>query len=719
MRWWFIFKRKRPDPNRPFRTEISERANSLRKFFCLVGLAIVGFMLYTQYGPDAVLLRAEAKNENNFKYKTNYALRGDILSYDGRVLSTTLPSYHIHMDFRAGGLHDTLFKKEAPKLGEALSNFFKDKSAKEYTDFLKEWYDKGSRYKRISPRRIDYIELREVVKFPLFCLGRNKSGFMLDTLNKRVMPHGSLARRTIGKSSKDGGNYGLEDFFDKELKGVDGLSAIQKVSGNFWIPVQDEKNSLPIDGYDVVSTLDIEVQRVAEDALRSQLTDNEAIWGTAILMEVESGEIRAIANLSRDEKNHSQYYEDYNHAIGKNMEPGSTFKAVSLMALLDDAKVSINEIVNTGGGRERIGAATVVDTKTGGYGKISLERAFEVSSNIGFAKMINKYYGARPEKFVDYINKLGLTRSFDLQVAGEKETLLRKPGDRYWDGTTLTMMSFGYAIMMTPLRTLSIYNAVANNGEYVSPRLVREIKDHNTTIKRFPKEVINEKICSNQALEHIKRSMEGVVNDGTAKRILLNPNYKVAAKTGTAQVAKGRYGYSTNGGKYYLATVVGYFPADNPKYSCIVAIETFRPNNSNKTYYGGSLSGPVFRAIADKVYSQSPEWANSISKPTAIKANTKNQLKRVYDLPEVKAGVNSREKNVQSELKVYGIADTVRREVGGGVPNLKGMALRDAMYILESKGLYVNFEGQGRVVDQSLVAGESYVKSDTIKLVLR
>lgn len=695
------------------RKEIYSRSLFLYYVFTILAIMIVGNILYIQYGPEGSELRAEAKNSKNFAFKTTYAKRGDILSYDNRILSTSIPTYHIYMDFMAEGLADSVFKANVGPLAGSLANFFKDKPAKVYLDSMNKWHREKRRYRRISPRRIDYIELKEVLKFPLYSLGRNRGGFMLDTLNKRFFPNETLARRTIGRINETGTNYGIEGFFNKELKGTDGVTATQKISGNFWMPLKHETNVSPIDGYDVVSTIDIEVQRVAEDALRKQLSENEALWGTAILMEVETGEIRAIANLSQQKDRPTEYVEDYNHAIGKTMEPGSTFKLVTLMALLDDAKASINESVNTEGGRVNIGRAIVVDTKSGGYGTISLKRCFEVSSNIGFAKEINKYYASSPLKFINYLNKIKLGELYDLKIAGEQKPVIRKPGDKYWDGTTLTMMAYGYAIMITPLRTLAIYNAIANNGEYVKPRIVTEIRNKGEVVKEFPKEVIVDKICTDATIAHIKNSLEGVVNEGTARNILLNNNYRVAGKTGTAQVAKGKFGYSVNGGKYYLATIVGYFPADKPKYSCIVAIETFRPDGSAKKYYGGSLSGPVFRAIADKVYSQSPEWANSINKPLIQKASGDKPTTPIYTTPQVKQGLEKFVTAAATTLKAP-VIKTINNDTIKGVPNVVGMAVRDAIIILEQKNLYVKFSGKGSIKTQSIAPGTPYNPGDTV-----
>ncbi|MFI3261424.1 MAG: penicillin-binding protein [Rikenellaceae bacterium] len=700
--------------------EMYSRSACLMYLFFIITISIITNILITQYGADGDKLREDAKNSQRFNFKTSYAKRGNIFDYKDRLLSTSIPNYHIFMDFKAQGLPDSVFNNEVGDLAKSLSSFFKDKSAKVYKDSLVSWHKRGLRYKRISPRRINYLELKEVLDFPIYNRGRNRGGFILDTLNVRFFPNGNLAQRTIGRKNDTGTNYGIEGYFDEDLKGIDGVVATKKISGNFWMPIEDERNVDPVDGCDVVSTIDIEVQRVAEDALREQLTKNEALWGTAILMEVETGEIRAIANLSQGEKDKSKYYEDGNHAVAKNMEPGSTFKLVSLMALLEDIKISIDTKFDTEGGIIRIGKATIRDSHNGGYGVISLRKCFEVSANTCFTKAIHKYYSSDPNKFVDYLEDLKFMEPFDLQVAGERMPLIRRPNDRYWDGTTLTMMAYGYALMMTPLRTLSMYNAIANGGELVAPRLVTEVRDSKgNTVKTFPKKVMKESVCSDETLKEIKLSLEGVVNEGTARYVLLNDNYKVAGKTGTAQVAKGRYGYNVNGGKYYLATIVGYFPADKPKYSCIVAIETFHTPGSGKTYYGGTLSGPVFRAIADKVYSLTPEWVDVIDKPELKKSIS---LPREVDtsLPSITRGLATHNNVVKDKFTtpVVEIEDSIKID-NEGVKNVVGMPLRDALYLLESQKLEVSFSGKGLVTEQSLVPGAEFIQGDTIKLILK
>ncbi len=718
------------DQRKDIRKEIYDRSMYLYYVFLLVGLVIVCRMLYIQYSSEGFSLREEARNGRSFGIRNTEAKRGDILSHDNRMLATTIPLYHIYMDFAAEGLDDDAFRAGVDSLSIYLSGFFKDRTAAAYRDSLSRWRTGRHRYKRITPRRINYIELKEVVGFPILRRGRNRGGMVIDTVQQRIFPNGDMARRTIGRMNAKGG-FGLESFFDKELSGVDGVTAVQKISGNFWMPIPNPNNITPIDGHDIVSTIDIEVQEVAEAALREQLEKHDAIWGTAILMEVSTGQIRAIANLNKQVRSNGsvRYIEDYNYGVGMNMEPGSTFKLVSLMALLDDAKAGIGEMFDTGDGVAYLTPhkIKVSDTHRGGYGNISLKRVFEVSSNIGFAKAINKYYGHNPKRFTDYLYKLGLHKGYDLQLPGEATPVIRRPGDKQWDGSTLTMMSFGYAMLMTPIHTLAIYNAIANDGCYVKPLLVTEIRNSDGVVRRFDTEAINERICSPGTLRFLQESLEGVVNDGTAK-VLRNDNYRVAGKTGTAQVAKGGKGYLVDGGRYYLGSMVGYFPADKPKYSCIVAIETFHPIGSTKVYYGGSLSGPVFRAIADKVYSQSPDWGNSVSRPARVSADAlrkeQQASSRAHTSPQIKGGRKGRVIDASSKIGVrvkgnmsgeFVRSDSlhVMRPVHtDGVPDARGMALRDAVVLLEQNGLVVAPIGTGIVTEQR-------IKGDTVYLRLR
>ena len=712
-------EKKRKD----IKKSILVRVRMLYLFMFLAGVAIAGKILYLQYGPEGAELRAKGE-QISYERVAVPADRGDLLSGDGRLLATSIPTYEIRMDFAANGLADSIFNKNVDSLAYRLASFFGDKSTAAYKNLLVTAHNNKSRnrYALVSPRRVNYIELQTVKGFPLFRLGANRGGFIAVQVNRRILPHGTMASRTIGMVNESGTKVGIEGAFDTILRGVDGNVLMQKISGTFRVPVADELSVEPVNGIDVVSTIDPDIQDVAESALRKQLIDFGADWGTAILMEVSTGEIRAISNLTRTAD--GRVIEDYNHAIGQNLEPGSTIKLASLLALLDDAGASLEEKIDTEHGRAYVGGATVVDTHD--YGELTLAEAFEHSSNVGFAKIVNKYYADNPGRFVDKLRKMGIDKPMPMQIPGSPDPVMRTPGERWWDGLTLTMMSYGYALRLTPLKTLTIYNAVANGGKMISPVFVRELRQYGETLRTYHTETMVAKIASDKTVEAIRRTMEGVVEHGTAG-VLKNPYYSVAAKTGTAQVAIGSSGYTdAGGGHHYLGTMAGFFPADNPKYSCIVVIKTYRgPGKWDNTYYGAPLAGPVFRAIADRVYVKNTQWQSPVSSAMA----------KTAEHPPVKAGNNDEVRAVARRFDVpydavrragwvaAGQSDSTGRTVypvitpeAGVVPSVVGMGLKDAVYLLESGGFVVAFTGAGKVASQSVAAGSNAPRGTLVAL---
>ena len=700
---------------------ILQRVQVLYILFFTIGLLITGKIIYLQYGPKGEALRSKGATIT-YERVAIEADRGDILACDGRILATSVPEYEVRMDFAANGLVDSVFLHDVDSLAWYLADFFKDKSKSDYKIKLLNAFKnkKKNRYVLISPRRINHLEVKMIRQFPIFRLGQNKGGLILKQTNRRLLPHGSMAKRTIGMVNLSGTKVGIEGAFDTILKGIDGNELRQRISGSFWIPVPDEMNVDPVDGIDVVTTLDVDIQDVAERALREQLENMQADWGTAILMEVSTGEIRAMTNLTR--KGEGEIVEDYNYAIGMNMEPGSTQKLASLITLLDDAGASMDEKFDTGNGRAVIGKTVVSDTH--GYGELTLKGVFEKSSNIGFAKAVNKYYKDKPEKFVEHLYKMGLNQHMGLQIAGEQDPVIRKPGDRWWDGTTLTNMAYGYALLVTPLKTLTFYNAVANNGKMVCPLFVKELRQYGQTLRSFRSRVMVPSIASDETLQQVREAMRGVVEEGTG-RLLKNPYYKVGGKTGTAQIAvNGRY-TDRNGGRHYLATIVGYFPEDNPKYSCLVAIKTYNAPGHRRFYYGASLSGPVFRAIADRVYAKNTAWQRPLSermekseeKPD-LKAGRADEMREIayrFDLHNNTFRGGDRWYDIQavdSTGIVYSEYDRSKDEV----PSVIGMGLKEAIYLLESKGLTVAFSGRGWVESQSIPAGAKITRGATIVL---
>ncbi len=730
-----------PEQKSEIAREILRRVRWLYVLFLLAGVAIFGRVLFIQYGPSGDELRAKARRITYERVDIE-AERGDILARDGRILATSIPTYEIRMDFAAAGLADSVFRKHVDSLAYCLSSFFGDKSKAAYKQMLMSAYQrrKSNRYKLIAPRRVNYLEEKTISRFPILRLGPNRGGYISVQVNQRLKPHGSLADRTIGMVNRSGVKLGIEGAFDEQLRGTDGNTLMQRVSGSFKVPVPDALNVEPVNGMDVVTTLDVDIQDVAETALKKQLDLGEAEWGTVVLMEVATGEIRAMSNLHR--KSEGVFVEDFNYAIGRRMEPGSTFKLASLITLLEDGKLSLDKQIDCEGGRARVGRRVVVDDHKENV--LTLREVFEVSSNIGFAKAVNEVYGSDPARFVNFISNLGFGKPLGMQIAGEQRCDIKRPEDRTrWDGTTLVMMSYGYALEVTPMHTLALYNAVANGGRMMRPLLVREVRNYGQTVRTYDPEEINPSICSKETLAKVRECLEGVVDEGTA-RALRNPYYKVAAKTGTAQVPFERGGYvDSHGGRNYLATLVGYFPADNPKYSCIVAIKTYYGPGSRHTYYGASLSGPVFKAIADRVYASSLDWQRPVEGdddlrpgPAQVKNGKTEELNRVARKLSVPIEWEGEENewacvaNLPEKGKTENESDTSRALKpglvllkgadfeAGVVPSVVGMGLKDALFLLESRGMVVAFSGRGRVVSQSVPAGTRTVKGQLIALTL-
>lgn len=655
----------------PIKRSILSRVKLLYAIFSCIGIAIIIKIILIQVGASGEELR-ELGEQYSFRSERIKAARGNILSDDGRILSTSIPLYELRIDFAAPGLSDKIFNSTIGALSSSLASFFKDSNAMVYEANLRQARSKGKRYHRIAPRKVNFVELQQIEQFELINQGVRRSGFIAEQTYQRVRPLGNVAVRTIGFVNSNGVKLGIEGGFDDILRGVEGLTIKQKVSGNFWIPISNRLNIEPINGVDIQTTIDIGLQDIAQTALRERIVEVEADWGVVVIMEVETGYIKAIANITR--KRDGTLLEDYNYAVGMSQEPGSTFKLPVLLALLDDAKMPLSTMIDAEKGEVMIGQAKVTDTKSGGHGRISLGRAFDVSSNIGMAKAVNAAYADDEARFVDKITSMGLGKELGLQITGEPRPTIKHPKVRSsdWDGTSLTMMSYGYAIRVTPLQTLAIYNAVANGGKLMRPLFVSALVEKGEAIKYYPPEVIIEQIASPHAIREAQNALRSVVNNGTA-RMLQNPQYSVAAKTGTAQIAMGRRGYTTaDGSRHYLGSVVGYFPADKPKYSMIIAFKTYYKANSGTMYYGGALSAPLFRTIADRIYTSSYEF---------IKPH-KGEERRII-------------------IPTSGLPQEVAAD-STGVPSVIGMSLKDALNRLEDSGYSVASSGKGRVVEQRL-----------------
>jgi len=697
------------------RDEIVWRGGLVYIAIALLAVALLVRILILQY----VQHGKWADMSEKFVYKTAEmpANRGDILTNDGRLLASSVPYYTIYMDTRSSGMSSATWSGGINGLSAGLAQFLGDRSATGWKSAITEARRKGDRYFLIQ-RKVDYETLKKLKELPIFKEGQYKGGMVAQADNRRILPNSDLASRTIGylNLGSEGNEVGVEGAFDKYLAGKNGVAVKQRLTGGDWILVEGPNSVESRDGNDVVTTLDLDLQDVASTALLNQLRKNDADHGCAVLMEVATGNIKAIANLGL--QSNGDYHETYNYAIGESTEPGSTFKLASLMAAIEDGVVDTGDIVDTGTGSVKFYNKVIKDTKEKGYGKITVKQVFEKSSNVGTSKIIYDHYKDNPKDFVNRLYAMRLNQKLDLQIKGEGEPLIRYPGDKLWSGLSLPMMSHGYEVQLTPLQILTFYNAVANDGKMIRPRFVSAIMRNGSVIESYEPEVIINSIASRTTIRKAKKMMEGVVEHGTAIN-LKNASYKIAGKTGTAQIARDKYGYRTGARVSYQASFVGYFPAENPLYSCIVVVNA----PSNGVYYGNLVAGTVFKEISDKVY------ATRFFRD--YKPENKDEIK--LTAPDVGNGyrsdINEVLKNLDVRYKRTADDDWVAtRESGdtvslagvkmqpGLVPDVRGMSLRDAIYLLESTGLRVRFSGKGRVLRQSPEHGERYFDGTVVSL---
>ena len=645
------------------------------------------------------------------------ASRGDILASDGRLLASSVPYYTIYMDTRSTGMAGSTWSSGINGLSAGLSRLVGERSAAGWKSVITEARRKGDRYFLIK-RKVNYETLKRLKELPVFREGQYKGGMVAVAENRRILPNSDLAARTIGylNLGSEGNEVGVEGAFDKDLAGKDGIVIKQRLTGGDWIPVDNAQSVPSKNGNNVVTTLDIDLQDVAATALKNQLRKHNAHHGCAILMEVETGDIKAIANL--EVGSDGNYHETYNYAVGESTEPGSTFKLPALMAAIEDGVIDTGDIVDTGSGNVKFYNKIVRDTRQEGYGKITVKQVFEKSSNVGTSKIIYECYKDKPKEFVNRLYAMKLNEKLDLQIKGEGSPLIRYPGDKLWSGLSLPMMSHGYEVQMTPLQILTFYNAVANNGRMMRPRFVTAVLRNGSVIKNYEPEVIINSIASRSTVQKARKMMEGVVENGTAVN-LKNADYKIAGKTGTAQIAKDNKGYRQNSRISYQASFVGYFPADNPLYSCIVVVNA----PSNGVYYGNLVAGSVFREISDKVYSTSffsdyKNIADKDKKPDAPEAG--NGLRD--DIDEVLGSLDVRYRKTADDdwVTTRESGDTIRlagvKLEEGLIPDVRGMSLRDAVYLLENSGLRVKVNGKGRVKRQSPEHGARYYEGTLVLL---
>lgn len=661
----------------------------------------------------------KAKAEQvNFQYREVPATRGNIYAADGSLLATSLPFYQVAIDPTV--VDDEKFDSGIDSLSVLLANFYKDKSATAYKRMIQDARSNQKQYLMVNRRQINYQDMQLLRSWPIFKEGRIEGGVIFEKIERRYQPFSSLASRTLGTLNQDGVGSGIEYSFNNQLKGQNGKALFQRLSGGVWKPLFDVDDIKPLDGYDIQTTLDVTIQDVAETALRRQLMDRQAAFGSVIVMEVATGHVKAISNLQKNAAG-TGYVESYNYAVGDmgSVEPGSTFKLVSMLALLEENKISPNDLIETGNGVYRFYGQPMVDAKTGGYGTITIRQAFEKSSNVAISKLVDRHFGSSPSKFLAYMDKVGLAQPFSLQLLGEGKPFFKTPGAKDWYGTSLPWISIGYESKLNPIHTLALYNAVANGGKMVKPLFVKSVSNGAQTIETYEPVVIRDAIASPKTITQLQELLLGVVENGTARNIK-NPNYKIAGKTGTAQkVVNGSYQ------EIYYTSFAGYFPADRPKYSMIVVIDS--PNGI--AAYGGDVSAPVFKEIADKIYAKD------------LDLNVVNQTKILPSampgskFPYVASGKGEELQGIFEYLKLplksptqedWVVASSLAGQVQlqqtetekAVVPNVSGMSLRDALYLLENKGLKVNFNGKGKVLSQSISPGSPLTPNATIDLVL-
>ena len=707
----------------PITKKIMTRYSFIILVMVLVGIAIVfkaGIIMFAerQYWHDVAdrFVKEEVPLIPN---------RGNIISSDGQLMASSLPEYKIYMDFKAGGEEkDSLLMLYLDSICDGLHQLFPDKSKAEFKSHILKGRKKGSRNYLLYPKRISYIQYKEAKRLPVFNLSKYKGGFHEQSFNRRKKPFGSLAMRTLGDMYSDvtlGAKNGLELQYDSILKGKEGVSHRQKVM-NKYLNIVDIP---PVDGCDIITTIDVGMQDIAEKALLDQLKEINGNVGVAILMEVKTGEVKAIVNMTKG--NDGIYREVKNNAVSDMMEPGSTFKTASIMVALEDGYITPDQEVDTKNGVYMMHGRPMKDHNwhRGGYGVIDVTKVLMVSSNIGVSRVIDENYQNQPEKYVEGLYKLGIATPLNLDIPGAaKKPYIRKPTKENWYKTALPWMSIGYETQVPPMNTLAFYNAIANNGVMVKPKFVKSIMKDGQVIEEIPTEVLNPAIASPKTIEQIQVILEKVVSQGLGKPAG-SKQFHVSGKTGTAQVSKGSGGYKS-GTMQYLVSFCGYFPSEAPKYSCIVAIQ-----KSGLPASGGLMAGSVFSEIAERVYAkhlaqdlQEAKDSTSVLTPDVKHGNLANAR---YILDEIDITTTGVEKNDESK-PLWGdvthhpnqdIALTPKEIGEKKVPKVIGMGAKDAVYLLESLGLKVHLSGMGKVRNQSIPAGNTLVKGKTIQLRLQ
>lgn len=641
---------------------------------------------------------------------TAEATRGNIFAYDGRLLASSLPYYNLFMDMRADKFLVDSFYTKVDSLALCLSLKFKNRSVQEYKQMLENAFVAGARYFPIA-RRVSYTDVEDIKKYPIFRWKR-RGGLICEEIKKRSNPFGYMA--ALGKIAhdRDRGTRGIEMRYDSLLKGEDGVALKQRLAGYTSIYNIVE----PVDGFDLVTTIDVEIQDIAEMALRERMTAIEAMHGCVVVMEVATGEVKACVNLQRDSE--GDYFEGRNWAVLR-IEPGSTFKTMSLIVALEDGAVKLTDSINTYQGVYRFHDRDMKDSnwRHGGHGKISVKDVMAYSSNIGISKIIEKRYGKNPSEYVNKLYKMGLSKDLRLEIPGYEQPYIRHPKDPQgnWYGTTLPWMSIGYELQVSPINMLAFYNAIANNGVFIRPFFVKNVTKNGEVFESFSTEIVNDKFCSAAVLSDVRKSLEAVVEYGTGKAAQ-SKFLKIAGKTGTAQV-----GYGKGKPVKHQVSFCGYFPADEPLYSCIVMI--YDPHKGAAS--GGAMSGVVFKDIAEQVYARKVQLA-----PKEV---VKKEL-IVSEFPNVKNGNKEATKVLLDDLVETSKSEKWSNEVCKTlnskdfekstsmclvVPNVIGMGAKDAVFLMEKCGVRACISGTGKVVSQSIAAGTKPQKGNIVYLNLK
>ena len=710
--------------------KIMPRYRAISLVMIILAVCVVGKSLYIMTAKrDYWMQVAERQKRDSVTVKPN---RGNILSCTGQLLASSLPEFKIYMDFVAlkEAKSDSLWDVKVDSICNGLHKIFPDKSAAEFKQHLSEGKAKMKRHWAIYNERINYNTFCEVKDLPMFKLNSNKSGFHWEEFNARQRSYGSLAGRTIGAmyGAKDTARFGLELSYDSILRGTNGIVHRRKVRNKFL----DITDTPPIDGADIVTTLDVSMQDLAERSVINELKEINGNVGVAIVMEVKTGDIKAIVNMEKCFD--GQYREIHNHAVSDLLEPGSVFKPASLLVALDDGVVDTTLHVETGSGVWQMYGRDMKDHnwRKGGYGLLTFAQTLWYSSNIGVSRIIDDHYKNNPEKFVQGIHRLGLADDLKIPLVGATPARIRMPHKNShgqydnWSKTALPWMSIGYETQVPPISTLTFYNALANNGTMMRPRFVTKVVKNGETIMEFPPEVMHEHIAKDASIKKMQTILEQVVSIGLGKKAG-SPNFKVAGKTGTAQMSKGAGGYKS-GVVNYLLSFAGYFPADNPRYSCIVCIQ-----KSGLPASGGGMSGKVFHEISEGIMAQSLKLDVKDARDSASifvpQVKDGNILAADYVLTHL--GINAKTTwsgNSFAGKPIWGKAETIgnkyiklekQKQYGKGtVPDVIGLGARDAVYQMESRGIRTQIYGRGKVVKQTLIPGTLIKKGATCSITL-